>query len=71
MQYEVTSGPGGSGVVQSCCNGTDLLVSFKDCSVGASHTAKQDNPQCASTTEGAMNGGDACIDILCVTSCGD
>ena len=62
--YEQTTGAvSGNGMV--CCNAGDVIVGAPvDCGSGANHSVSA-NGNCGTASEGAMNGGSACVSITC------
>jgi hypothetical protein len=54
-----------SGSAMVCCDGDDMRVDIAECGTGVNYSIAEEGENCASTTEGAMNGGAACVTITC------
>lgn len=54
-----------SGSAMVCCDGDDVRLSLIECGDGMNYSIAPVRPNCASTSEGAMNNGSACVSITC------
>jgi hypothetical protein len=65
MTYDKSTGPI-SGSAMVCCDGEDLRVGDPvKCGDGVNYTCEPVGDNCATTSEGAMNNGTACVSITC------
>jgi hypothetical protein len=48
-----------------CCDGDDARLDLTPCGTGMNYSTEPQDPNCASTAEGAMNNGTACVAITC------
>lgn len=62
--YEKSTGQiSGSALV--CCDGDDTRLDLTMCGTGVNYFSEPEGANCATTTEGAMNDGSACVTITC------
>lgn len=54
-----------SGSAMVCCDGEDARLGLVECGDGMNYSISEVRPNCASTSEGAMNNGSACVTITC------
>jgi hypothetical protein len=54
-----------SGNAMVCCDGEDIRIAYEKCGDGQNYTCEPVDENCASTSEGAMNNGSACVSITC------
>jgi len=54
-----------SGSAMVCCDGDDARLDLTPCGTGVNYSTEPQDPNCASTAEGAMNNGTACVAITC------
>jgi hypothetical protein len=62
--YEVSTGEV-SGSAMVCCEEDDVRLELTPCGTGVNYSTDPVRPNCASTSEGAMNNGTACVSITC------
>jgi hypothetical protein len=54
-----------SGSASVCCDGSDERLSLVECGTGVNYSVQEEGANCASTAEGAMNNGTACVTVTC------